>query len=213
MNPPKLFAEVVGGFVDQAMGCEERGVGNCGTALSWRVGKRSSGDLTEVSKACPFKASDHYPTSKSGYGERCSPAQPRAAGPTQSGWAKERGEYNGGVTVRRIKTYVAQTGLVYQYYFVGKRAALDGTAATEYIFDVTADRKSMFAVSVFLRAEALEAWAAEHGRELSETEQYATAKMRLQQGFDDVAKMKEEGRKLEIEAGSVNDLLAPLDLS
>ena len=43
-----------------------------------------------------------------------------------------------------LKTYTAQTGFVYQYYFVGKREALadDPEApAIEYIFDVTTDRK------------------------------------------------------------------------
>lgn len=117
------------------------------------------------------------------------------------------------MTVRRIKTYVAQTGLVYQYYFVGRRPALDGSSATEYVFDVTSDRKSMFAVSIFLAAEALTAWAGSHGRELTDTEQYATAKLRLQQGFDDILRMKEEGRRLEIHPGNIEELLAPLELS
>ncbi len=31
------------------------------------------------------------------------------------------------MTVRRLKTYVAQTGFVYEYYYVGKRAALNRT--------------------------------------------------------------------------------------
>ena len=118
-----------------------------------------------------------------------------------------------GMTVRRMKTYVAQTGFVYLYYFVGKRPSLEGTEATEYIFDVTADRHSMFAVSVFVRVEALVAWAAEHGRELSDTEQYATAKLRLQQGFDSCGNMKSEGRRLEVNAENVTELLDPLGLS
>jgi hypothetical protein len=44
------------------------------------------------------------------------------------------------MVVRRIKTYTAETGFVYQYYFVGKREALPGAEegpACEYIFDVT----------------------------------------------------------------------------
>ena len=55
------------------------------------------------------------------------------------------------MTVRRIKTYTGEQGYVYQYYFVGKRAALNSTdakASSEYIFDVTSDRKTTFAVSV-----------------------------------------------------------------
>ena len=49
-----------------------------------------------------------------------------------------------GMTVRRLKTYAGAQGYVYQYYFVGKRAALatDPEApANEFIFDVTSARK------------------------------------------------------------------------
>jgi len=133
-------------------------------------------------------------------------------GPSRNRWPVFVAAYNVGVTLRRIKTYVAQTGYVYQYYFVGKRAALDDQGA-EYIFDVTHDRKTMFAVSVFLRPEALLEWEAHHGRPLSDTEQYATAKLRLQQGFDTHADMLAEGRSLEISAANVEELLEPLDLS
>ena len=93
------------------------------------------------------------------------------------------------MTVRRIKAYTGQTGYVYQYYFVGKRPALDGdpeAPSTEFIFDVTADRKTTFAVSIFLRPEAVDAWAATHGRVLSEPEQYAGVKLRLMQAFDEI---------------------------
>lgn len=119
------------------------------------------------------------------------------------------------MAVRRMKTYTGETGYVYQYYFVGKRAALPGAAespATEFVFDVTPDRKTMFAVSVFLKAEAVAAWTAEHGRELTETEQYGAAKMRLFRGFDQIEKLREEGRSLVIEAADIAGLLAPLGL-
>ena len=119
------------------------------------------------------------------------------------------------MVVRRMKTYTGETGYVYQYYFVGKRAALPGTAeapATEFVFDVTPDRKTMFAVSVFLKAEALAAWAAAHGRELTETEQYGAAKMRLFRGFDQIEKLQEEGRRLVLEAEDIEELLVPLGL-
>ena len=57
------------------------------------------------------------------------------------------------MTIRRMKTYTGGQGYVYQYYFVGNRAGcrrMRLEAATEYIFDVTSDRKTTFAVSVFL---------------------------------------------------------------
>ncbi len=55
-------------------------------------------------------------------------------------------------TVRRLKTYAGTQGYVYQYYFVGRRAALASdpeAPAIEFVFDVTSDRKLTYAVSVF----------------------------------------------------------------
>ncbi len=119
------------------------------------------------------------------------------------------------MTVRRMKTYCSDTGYVYQYYFVGKRKALreDPEApATEFVFDATADRKTTFAVSVFLKPEALESWAASHGRPLTETEQYAAAKLRLLRGFDEMEHVREEGRRLRLDAAHLEELLASLGL-
>jgi hypothetical protein len=116
---------------------------------------------------------------------------------------------------RRMKTYTGETGYVYQYYFVGKREALPNTAeapATEFVFDVTPDRKAMYAVSVFLKPEAVAAWAATHKRALSETEQYAAAKMRLLRGFDEIEDIKTHGRHLIVDEGNIEDLLANLKL-
>lgn len=120
------------------------------------------------------------------------------------------------MTTRRIKAYTAQTGYVYQYYFVGKRPALEGDAeapATEYVFDVTSDRKTMFAVSVFLPPQALEAWAASRGRSLSEPEQYAAAKLRLMQGFDEIPDMLNRGRRLRLDAETLANLLESLGIN
>jgi hypothetical protein len=110
----------------------------------------------------------------------------------------------------QFKTYSAQTGYVYQYYFVGQRTALahDPEApSTEYIFDVTSDRKNTFAVSVFLPPSALEHWASARGRELTEPEQYAGVKMRLLQTFDEVQDMLGEGRRLRLDGESLLELL------
>jgi hypothetical protein len=102
-------------------------------------------------------------------------------------------------TPRRMKTYTGGQGYVYQYYFVGKRTALASDAiapATEFIFDVTSDRKTTFAVSVFLPQDAISNWAASHRRTLTEAEQYAAVKMRLFQAFDEVEDMMAQGRRL-----------------
>lgn len=110
----------------------------------------------------------------------------------------------------QLKTYTAQTGYVYQYYFVGKRQALENdpdAPATEYIFDVTGDRKATFAVSIFLQPEAVTAWSSSHGRDLSEPEQYAAVKLRLMQGFDEIVDMLHGGRRLRLDAESLTSLL------
>jgi hypothetical protein len=117
------------------------------------------------------------------------------------------------MALRRMKTYTGQSGYVYQYYFVGKRAALPGareTPALEYVFDVTPDRKTMFAVSVFLEEDALQTWTANHGRTLTEAEQYAAVKMRLLQGLDETENLRTEIRHLAIDRTNVEELLAPL---
>jgi hypothetical protein len=119
------------------------------------------------------------------------------------------------MTLRRMKTYTGQSGYVYQYYFVGKRAALPDAPeapATEYIFDVTPDRKTMFAVSVFVRGDALRTWAAKHGRNLTDAEQYAAVKMRLLQGLDETENLRTQSRSLCIDVGNVENLLSPLGL-
>lgn len=112
---------------------------------------------------------------------------------------------------RRVKTYTAQTGFVYEYYFVGKRQALAPRPATmEYIFDVSSDRKVTFSVSVFLAADAVSAWDKAHGRSLSDAEQYAAVKMRLLRAFDEVADMLQEGRVLTLGAEEIGEFLGEL---
>jgi len=120
---------------------------------------------------------------------------------------------NVGMTVRRVKTYTGAQGYVYQYYFVGKRAALadDPEApATEFIFDVTSDRKLTYAVSVFLPEGPLAEWSGAHGRALNDAEQYAAAKLRLFRAFDELEDVKTQGRRLSIDSAQLGEALASL---
>lgn len=113
------------------------------------------------------------------------------------------------MTVRRIKTYTGETGFVYQYYFVGQRLALHDPA-TEFIFDVTTDRKITFSVSIFLMHDAINFWEERHGRKLVEAERYASVKMRLFRAFDELPNLKDEGRQLVIGPAEMEELLANL---
>jgi hypothetical protein len=118
------------------------------------------------------------------------------------------------MTIRRLKTYTGSQGYVYQYYFVGKRPAPASDAhepkASEYIFDVTSDRKLTYAVSIFLPHQVVAAWADSHGRPLSDSEQYAAVKMRLFRAFDELVEMQAQGRQLQIDLQSLEESLAAL---
>jgi hypothetical protein len=117
------------------------------------------------------------------------------------------------MTVRRMKTYTGGQGYVYQYYFVGKRAALaadPNAPATEYIFDVTSDRKTTYSVSVFLKDDAVKGWAFAHRRALTEADQYAAVKMRLFHAFDEIEDMMAQGRRLVLDADTLEGLLSGL---
>ena len=112
-----------------------------------------------------------------------------------------------------MKTYTGGQGYVYQYYFVGRRAALADAAeppASEYVFDVTSDRKTTFAVSVFLPDESLKLWAERHGRALTDAEQYGAVKMRLFQAFDEIGDMLAQGRRLVVSEESLETALNAL---
>jgi hypothetical protein len=120
------------------------------------------------------------------------------------------------MTIRRMKTYTGEQGYVYQYYFVGKRAAAisgNSSPSTEYVFDVTADRKTMFAVSVFLPDSALQQWSVVHRRTLTDAEQYAAVKVRLFQAFDEIENMLSDGRQLLIDGHSLEFVLARLGVA
>ena len=88
--------------------------------------------------------------------------------------------------VRRVKSYSAANGYVYQYCFYEvNRIVEDGRPAGEFIYAVSADRKSMFGLRILVFQSALQAWALANGRPLTSSEEYAVAKIRLFRGFDE----------------------------
>jgi hypothetical protein len=118
------------------------------------------------------------------------------------------------MTIRRLKTYTGSQGYVYQYYFVGKRPAPASggqeSDASEYIFDVTSDRKLTYAVSIFLPHRVVAAWAEAHGRPLGDSEQYAAVKMRLFRAFDELEEMQAHGRQLQVDLQFLEESLPSL---
>jgi hypothetical protein len=88
--------------------------------------------------------------------------------------------------VRRLKTYSAQSGYVYQYCYEGQRPLQrSGESGTEFVFSMSADRKTWRACKVVLPHDTIAWWEAAHDRQLSDTERYAVAKMALFQAFDE----------------------------
>ena len=117
------------------------------------------------------------------------------------------------MTIRRMKTYAGAQGYVYQYYFVGKRPALPDDPdipATEYVFDVTSDRKLTYSVSVLVPEKAVSEWSRVHGRPLSDAEQYAAAKLRLFRAFDELENVRAQGRRLVVDAALLEESLTSL---
>jgi len=88
--------------------------------------------------------------------------------------------------VRRVKSYSAASGYVYQYCFYEvNRITYQGGPAGEFVYAVSADRKTTFPLRIVVLQTALEAWARANGRALTSSEEYAVAKMRLFQAFDE----------------------------
>ena len=121
-------------------------------------------------------------------------------------FAKKPAPLTGAPAVRRMKSYSAQSGYVYQYFYEGQRPFRSGgEGGIEYVFTVSADRKSFHPVSVMVGEAALGGWEQTHGHALSSTERYAICKMALFQAFDerdtpDLMKQDVRVRAVDVEA-------------
>ena len=120
-------------------------------------------------------------------------------------------------TVRRVKSYSAANGYVYQYCFYEvKRIQNEAGLAGEFIYAISADRKTTFALRIVVQQSALEAWAKTNGRPLTSSEEYAIAKMRLFQAFDEgavpVTAEAAAEVSLHVDATNLEDLLSLLNI-
>ena len=115
--------------------------------------------------------------------------------------------------VRRLKTYSAQSGYVYQYYFEGQRPFHDsGETGTEFVFSISADRKNWHPVSVLVSAAAIHAWQQTNVRELSGTERYAVCKMALFHAFDERATPDLMKSEIRVRPADLDGIIESLDL-
>ena len=116
---------------------------------------------------------------------------------------------SGAPAVQRQKTYSAQSGYVYQYFYEGMRPVAGGT---EFVFTFSADRKTSHPASVLVNEEALAQWEQSHARALSATERYAIAKMALFQAFDERATPEHMTQAVHVRAADVTAILDTLGL-
>jgi hypothetical protein len=118
------------------------------------------------------------------------------------------------MATHRMKTYSGQSGYVYQYYFLESqtRTRWWSRLGTAFLFHVTSDRKQFFVVEILVENRALQAWERAHGRVLVESEQYAAAKMRLFQAFDE-SESPEKISNVRVGESNIELLLKPLGLA
>jgi hypothetical protein len=112
-----------------------------------------------------------------------------------------------------MKTYSAQSGYVYQYYYEGHRAFRSaGETGAEFVFTISADRKSWSEASVQVSDQAVAQWELSHARQLSNNERYAIAKMALFQAFDDRANPSLMKVAVRVRPADVATIMESLDL-
>lgn len=119
----------------------------------------------------------------------------------------------GAPAVRRLKTYSAQSGYVYQYYFEGQRPfEQPEDQGTEFVFTISADRKAWHSTSVLVSGPALRSWEQKHARELSFAERYAICKLALFQAFDERTSPEQMKSEVRVRAADVDGIIELLDL-
>ena len=115
--------------------------------------------------------------------------------------------------MRRLKTYSAASGYVYQYYYEGHRDFRSGGEhGIEFVFSISADRKNWDAASVLVSEPAMRAWEETHARSLSSTEWYAVAKIALFQAFDERAAPARMGEAIRVRPADVEGIIETLGL-
>jgi hypothetical protein len=128
-------------------------------------------------------------------------------------FAKKPAPLTGAPAVRRLKSYSAQSGYVYQYFYEGQRPFRNGgESGVEYVFTVSADRKAFHPVSVLVGEAALGGWEQTHAHVLSSTERYAVSKMALFQAFDERATPDLMKQDVRVRTADVEAITATLGL-
>lgn len=121
----------------------------------------------------------------------------------------------GAPSIRRIKSYSAQSGYLYRYSFEGSRPAPD--RAIEYVFriftgPVSSDSQDGALVTVRIPAASIRAWEQPRSRHLSSAERYAVAKLALFQSFDDCPAPSHLLPEISVRPADLTAILDTLDI-
>lgn len=129
------------------------------------------------------------------------------------GWLKHRRAaeipLTGAPSIRRLKSYQANSGYVYQYVYLGQRRK---GREVEFVFDSSADRKTWFCVSITVPDNSVRGWEEEHSRTLTGTERYAIAKLALMARFDEVEAPGILRDPVTVSEAAAREILVTLDI-
>jgi len=119
-----------------------------------------------------------------------------------------------GPAPKRLKIYSAESGYVYEYYFLAmqERRKFFGGPDFIYRYHVTTTRKDFTVVEVVVEDKALRRWKQASGRDLAETERYAAAKMGLFRTLDQCPEPSQL-RGGSVTESNIEELLEPLSLN
>jgi hypothetical protein len=111
----------------------------------------------------------------------------------------------------RLKTYTAESGYVFHYFYQGHRPSRVA-AGTEFAFQISLDRRDWQRLVIYLPNTALLAWQQAHARELSSNERYALVKMKLFEFFERHSPPARLPDLVLVDAADVTGLLEKLDV-
>lgn len=128
-------------------------------------------------------------------------------------FSKKPAPLTGAPAVHRIKSYAAESGYVYEYFYEGHRQWRDGLGrGVEFEFRVSAGREQWLPAAVVVADRAVQVWEAARARTLSSTERYAIAKLALFQAFDERTTPPETALEVRVSEADVEAIAERLGL-
>lgn len=119
----------------------------------------------------------------------------------------------GAPAVRRIKSYAADSGYVYEYYYAGQRPWRDRRGGgVEFEFRVSVRGARWLPAAVIVADRELRVWETANQRTISASERYAIAKLALFASFDRHAAPPETPVETHVSAAEVETIAARLEL-